>query len=114
MRKGATEPEQRLWLALRAERLHGLKFRRQKVVGPFIVDFACRRPMLIIEIDGDSHASRREYDESRSAFLHQCGYRVLRFANHDVMTNMEAVLMSIVEAAGQPPLPILSPEGERA
>lgn len=114
MRKAPTEPEQRLWLALRAERLGGLKFRRQKVIGPFIVDFAVRNPMLVVEIDGDSHAHQEIYDERRSVFLRECGYRVLRFTNQDVMTNMESVLMLILETAGLAPLPTLSPEGERA
>ncbi|MBJ7443537.1 MAG: endonuclease domain-containing protein [Sphingobium sp.] len=114
MRKTPTEPEQRLWLALRAERLGGLKFRRQKVIGPFIVDFAVRNPMLVVEVDGDSHAQQEIYDERRSVFLRECGYRVLRFTNQDVMTNMESVLMLILETAGLAPLPTLSPEGERA
>jgi len=124
MRKLPTEREKRLWLALRAKRLAGFKFRRQKVIGPNIVDFAARQPMLVIEVDGDSHASQDDYDKRRSAFLEKCGYRVLRYTNQDVMMNMEAVLTNILEAAEQAssagplpllsPLPPLSPEGERA
>ena len=113
MRIEATEPEIRLWLQLRAKRFAGVKFRRQKVIGNYIVDFASRDPMLVIEVDGDTHDGREAYDAARTQFLESQGYRVLRFTNYDVMTAMEGVLM-VIEAAVQAPLPTLSPEGERA
>jgi very-short-patch-repair endonuclease len=115
MRREPTEPEQRMWLALRAKRFANIKFRRQKVVGPYIVDFAAREPMLAVELDGDSHSSQVQYDAERTAFLERHGYRVVRFTNADVMGNLEGVLTSIGELVGMsPPLPTLSPEGERA
>ena len=113
MRIEATEPEIRLWLELRAKRFAGVKFRRQKVIGNYIVDFASRDPMLVIEVDGDTHDGREAYDAARTQFLESKGYRVLRFTNYDVMTAMEGVLM-VIETAVQAPLPTLSPEGERA
>ncbi len=113
MRLEATEPEIRLWLELRAKRFAGVKFRRQKVIGKYIADFASRSPMLVIEIDGDTHDGREAYDATRTAYLESAGYQVLRFTNYDVMTAMEGVLM-MIEAALQAPLPTLSPEGERA
>ena len=116
MRTQATEPETRLWLALRAKRFAGIKFRQQKVIGPYIVDFASRNPMLVSELDSDTHAGREAYDQRRTQFLETQGYRVIRFSNSDVMTNMEGVLLRI-SAATAPvtaPLPTLSPEGERA
>lgn len=79
MRTQATEPETRLWLALRAGRLASIKFRRQKVIGSYIVDFAAREPMLVIEVDGDTHGTRARYDAERTRFLEQSGYRVMRF-----------------------------------
>ena len=112
MRHQATEPELRLWLALRGKRFERVKFRRQKVVGRYIVDFASRDPMLVIELDGDSHAGQIDYDERRTAFIEEQGYRVIRFRNSDVMTNLEGVLTAIGVALA--PLPTLSPEGERA
>ncbi len=118
MRTHATEPETRLWLALRAGRLANVKFRRQKVIGPYIVDFAAREPMLVIEVDGDTHGTQARYDAERTHFLGQSGYRVIRFSNSDVMTNMEGVLLTILAAVAPSPvtapLPTLSPEGERA
>ena len=118
MRKGMSEPETRMWLALRAERLDSVKFRRQKVIGLYIVDFAANQPKLVIEIDGNSHAEQETYDAARTRFLEQQGYTVIRFNNSKVMTNMEGVLERLSEVIAQlrasPPLPTLSPEGERA
>ena len=118
MRKEMSEPETRMWLALRAERFENVKFRRQKVIGDYITDFAANDPKLVIEIDGDSHPRREQYDAARTRFLEAKGYTVIRFTNHDVMTNLEGVLerMSevIVQLRASSPLPTLSPEGERA
>ena len=114
MRREPTEPELRLWGALRARRFNGIKFRYQKVIGDYIADFSSRSPMLVVEIDGDTHASREDYDARRSAFLESLGYRVIRFTNGEVMTNLEGVLLHLQEVIEKPPLPTLSPEGERA
>ena len=118
MRKEMSEPESRIWLALRAERFENVKFRRQKVIGDFIADFAANDPKLVIEIDGDSHAGREQFDAARTRFLEAKGYTVIRFTNHDVMTNLEGVLERlnevIVQLRTSSPLPTLSPEGERA
>jgi very-short-patch-repair endonuclease len=113
MRREMTPPERRLWLELKAKRFGGAKFRRQQVIGSYIADFACRMPMLIIEVDGESHADRQDYDETRTLFLKARGYRVLRFKNADVMRNLDGVLVTIASALETPPLPALSPEGER-
>ncbi|UNK78467.1 endonuclease domain-containing protein [Sphingopyxis granuli] len=113
MRREQTEPETRLWLELRAARFQGIKFRRQKVIGPYIADFSSREPMLVIEIDGDTHAGQEAYDRARTAYFEEQGYRVIRFTNRDVLTNMDGVLGQLASFL-TPPLPTLSPEGERA
>jgi very-short-patch-repair endonuclease len=113
-RSNQTEPEIRLWLALRARRFADTKFRRQKVIGPYIVDFASRNPMLIIELDGESHGHQQSYGEKRSEYLQKLGYRVVRFTNREVVENMEGVLESLALMIETPPLPTLSPKGERA
>jgi len=91
-RKAPTPAEQKLWFALRAERFAGVKFRRQKVIGPFIADVASNVPKLVIELDGHLHGDTAEYDEARTAYLTDLGYRVVRFTNADVMHNLEGVL----------------------
>jgi very-short-patch-repair endonuclease len=106
--------EHRLWLALRAKRLEGIKFRRQKVIGPYIADLSCRTPrMLVIEVDGDTHGLQADYDRKRTDFLMAQGYQVLRFTNQDVGGNLEGVLGAIHSALTLPLSPALSPEGER-
>jgi very-short-patch-repair endonuclease len=114
LRTEQTPLEQKLWYALRAKRFQGAKFRRQVVIGSYIVDFVCRLPrMLVVEVDGDSHALQQDYDSRRSALLESKGYRVLRFTNHDVGTNLEGVLTTIAGALDSPLSPALSPEGAR-
>ncbi len=117
MRKNLPEPEMRLWLELRAARFRGIKFRRQKVIGKFIADFAANEPKLVIELDGDTHAGREVYDEARTRYLEEQGYRVIRFSNADVISNMAGVLEAlgiVMDGMTLPPLPTLSPKGERA
>jgi very-short-patch-repair endonuclease len=117
-RKALSEPETRMWYQLRAKRFAGAKFRKQKVIKNFIVDFAANNPKLVVELDGDSHAGQEGYDARRTLVLEAEGYQVIRFTNADVMTNMDGVLSVlsdvIEQLRAQPPLPTLSPEGERA
>lgn len=99
-RKQLTEPESRLWYNLRAHRFHGVKFTKQSVIGPHRADFAARQRKLVIELDGDTHASQEDYDRRRTAFLEGQGYTVLRFTNADVMNNIDGVLQVIATTLG--------------
>ena len=113
MRRESTPFERKLWLALRAKRWNGAKFRRQMVIGSYIVDFSCRLPRkLVVEVDGDTHGLQQSYDMRRTADLIARGYEVLRFTNSDVGGNIDGVLLTIEKALAAP-LPALSPEGER-
>ena len=117
MRKVMTEPETRLWLELRAGRFHGIKFRRQKVIGRHIADFASNDPKLVIELDGDTHATHSEYDAEHTRYLEAQGYRVARFSNAEVIENMAGVLQRLgemVETLRHAPPPTPSPEEEGA
>ena len=114
MRQQATPFEQKLWIQLRAKWFAGAKFRRQVVVGRFIVDFACRIPrMLVVEVDGDSHGMGLRDDAVRDAELRGLGYEVLRFTNLEVDNNLYGVLTNIAGALDGPSLspdsPSLSP-----
>lgn len=93
MRSKPTEAEQCLWYHLRAQRFMGLKFKRQKPVGSFIVDFICVQLRLIVEADGGQHGGAR--DNRRDAWLQAQGYTVLHFWNNDVLQNTESVLEMI-------------------
>jgi very-short-patch-repair endonuclease len=108
LRRNLTDAERIIWYAVRAHRLNGASFRRQKPIGPYIVDFVCHNARVIIEIDGAQHfeAEHERRDARRDAFLTARGYRVLRFNNHDVMTNWQGVLEAIdVALAASPSLP---------
>lgn len=96
LRQNMTEAERTLWHRIRGRQLSNTKFRRQFIVGTYIVDFICLEHRLIIEIDGGQHAQNKSYDDSRSEYLSQQGFMVLRFWNHEVLSDMEAVLEVIL------------------
>ena len=106
LRTEQTPLEQRLWYALRAKRFDGAKFRRQVVIGRYIVDFACRMPrMLVVEVDGETHAQQASYDAARTTYLEGKGYHVLRFTNNDVATNLGGRIDGHRRCSPPPPLP---------
>lgn len=118
MRKVMPETERRMWHELRAERFQAIKFRRQKVIGNYIADFASNAPRLVVEIDGDTHAGQENYDAARTQYLEDQGYTVIRFSNMEVMENMDGVLTRLGEVVAElvapPPPPTPSPKGEGA
>ena len=96
MRRQQTDAESALWAQLRARRLGGYKFRRQWTLGPYIADFCCLESRLIVEADGGQHTP--EADRDRTDYLRARGFRILRFWNNDVLTNMDGVLTTVVGA----------------
>ena len=112
-RRDATPAEQRLWQKLRSRQLCGHKFRRQVWLGRFIADFYCSEARLVVEVDGETHATSKAYDDRRTAWLVSEGFRVVRVANADVMQNIDGVLEYIASnlpspsqpSAGSLPLP---------
>ncbi len=103
LRERQTKAESLLWNVLRAKRLSGLKFRRQHPIPPFIADFACVAERLIVELDGGYHDYQYEDDASRQSYLEGQGWRVLRYANEDVLEDIEAVAISIAKQLGLKP-----------
>jgi len=100
LRQRHTDAEKALWMKLRSRELEGVKFRRQQPIGPYIVDFASFERKLIVEIDGGQHNEEgtKERDKERTMRLEERGYRIMRFWNNDVLTNLEGVLERIREA----------------
>jgi very-short-patch-repair endonuclease len=96
LRLNLTPAERMLWEALRRRQLKGWKFRCQHPVASFIVDFYCPQHRLVIEIDGPVHDQQIEYDAARTEQLHHLGYRVIRFDNREVMSDLSGVLQTIV------------------
>ena len=95
LRRKSTDAEVLMWQHLRSRRLLGCKFRRQVPIGKYIVDFLCEDPPMIIELDGGQHMDQQGYDQARSGWLVENGFRVLRYWNNDVLENMEGVLESL-------------------
>jgi very-short-patch-repair endonuclease len=101
LRQNLTPAEQTLWQALKNRQLSGLRFRCQHPVGAFIVDFYCPQCRLVVEVDGEIHNQQVESDTARTMQLHQFGYRVVRFSNQNVMTNLDEVLRQILAASNE-------------
>jgi very-short-patch-repair endonuclease len=98
LRADQTEAEQKLWSRLRRHQMRGFKFRRQYSIGPFFADFVCLEAKLILELDGSQHAEQAARDESRSEFLREDGYTVLRFWNYEVIAQIDEVVQRIADA----------------
>lgn len=81
LRREQTIYEKKLWEILRDHKMSGFHFRRQHPIGPFIADFACIQAKLILELDGNSHDDRQDYDANRDFVLREWGWKVLRFPN---------------------------------
>jgi very-short-patch-repair endonuclease len=101
LRRHSTDAEALLWSRLRNRALAGHKFRRQRPVGPCVVDFICLEQHLVVEVDGGQHALRRNEDAVRTKWLEGQGLRVLRFWNHEVLQNLEGVLRMIEQALSE-------------
>ena len=94
MRHSATNAEQFMWQILRAKRLMNLKFRRQHVITPYILDFYCHEIGLVIELDGSHHGTDDAiaYDAERTKFLEALDLKVVRYWNHKVLNKTDEVL----------------------
>jgi len=114
LRKRQTDAERLLWSRLRSRQLARFKFRRQQVMGVYIVDFISLEAMLIIELDGGQHATQIEYDAKRSSYLNSLGFKVLRFWNNDLLQDIDAVLEFIRIELIKSPLPQGEGQGEGA
>ena len=122
LRQEATPAEKILWPHLRGRRFADLKFRRQHIVGQFIVDFYCAEAQLVVELDGGTHLDKESIDKARQAALEAHGLKVLRFWNSEVYEHLEVVLKMIwieCQARRRPLTPRSlrsrrpSPQGER-
>ena len=111
LRQKQTPAEQMLWQCLRANQLHGAKFRRQHNIGQYIVDFYCHAAKLVIELDGGIHELQKDRDSDRDTYLKSNGLQVLRIQNEEITQNLPQVLQTITNHLF---LFLPSPAGERA
>ena len=96
MREHPTEIERLMWSLLSANKF-GVNFRRQHIIGDYIVDFVCLSKGLIIEVDGEYHNAdeQKEIDAIRTQWLEKQGFTVIRFTNEQVTNNMDYVIQTI-------------------
>lgn len=99
LRKNMTPQERKLWNIIKNRQFYGFRFRRQFPIGNYIVDFVCRNSKIVIEIDGGQHNGQEEikYDKTRSEYLNNEGYQVIRFWNNDIDNNIEGVYEKLKE-----------------
>jgi very-short-patch-repair endonuclease len=102
LRSNPTDAERILWRHLRLRQVGGHKFRRQRPIGPYFVDFVCLEKHIVVEVDGGQHSEQRTYDDRRDAWLTKEGFHVLRFWDHEVLREIEHVKQVIWQALSAP------------
>ena len=101
LRQNDVPAEALLWKALRNRALEGFKFRRQHIIEPYVLDFACVACRLAVELDGETHVSSKIRDAKRDQFLEARGWKVLRFWNPEIYEDLETVKETIYEACAR-------------
>jgi very-short-patch-repair endonuclease len=97
LRKNMTLSEILLWQQIKGKQLLGFDFHRQKPILDYVVDFYCPKLKLVIEIDGDTHNGKEQEDRIRQERIEALGLHVLRYSDLEVKTNMDGILMHIME-----------------
>ena len=95
-----TKEERRLWYTFLRD--CSVRFRRQQIIGNYIVDFYCHSKQIVIELDGSQHYEDRGQlaDQERDAYLRGLGLTVLRYANSDINRNFRGVCEDILQHLG--------------
>jgi very-short-patch-repair endonuclease len=103
LRRNMTDAERKLWSLLRSRQVDGLKFRRQYPFENYILDFVCLEEKIVVELDGGQHQALLMEDNIRTQALERAGFRVLRFWNHEVLQEFEAVAEQILQTISEFP-----------
>ena len=115
LRARMTDAERRMWSLLRGKQMAGCKFRRQHPFERWILDFVCLELRLIVEVDGGQHADAPD-DRARDRFFEGAGFTILRFWNHDVLQQgdavADAIYRTVMQLRATHPHPNPPPEGE--
>ncbi|MBP3494945.1 MAG: endonuclease domain-containing protein [Clostridia bacterium] len=95
LRKNMTPEEKHLWYDFLRD--YPVRFQRQKAIGHYIADFYCAKAHLVVEIDGNGHATQeqKEYDEIRTAYFESIGIKVIRFTNYEIKNKFRGVCIYI-------------------
>jgi very-short-patch-repair endonuclease len=112
LRRNLTDAERKLWKVLRGRQMAGVKFRRQHPLEDYILDFVSLEKKVVVEVDGGQHQERITEDERRTTVLENAGFIVLRFWNHEVLQQPDAVverIWQVVTRKEDPSSPLPSP-----
>ena len=104
LRSQMTDAERKLWFALKDRRFQSFKFRRQVPIGPYVADFLTDESRLVVEMDGGQHADSAR-DAERDRWLAENDFRIVRFWNNDVLSNLEGVLTALTTELHDSPHP---------
>ena len=104
LRSQMTDAERKLWFALKDRRFQSFKFRRQVPVGPYVADFLTFESRLVVEVDGGQHAES-DRDAKRDRWFAESNFRVMRFWNNEVLSNLEGVLTVLAAELANTPHP---------
>jgi very-short-patch-repair endonuclease len=96
-RKNPTKTENIVWYQILNFKKTGFKFLRQKPINRFVIDFYCKELLLAIEIDGNSHFKKQNYDEGRDKFMNNLNIKTIRFTNEEVLNNLNKVKDKIIK-----------------
>jgi very-short-patch-repair endonuclease len=96
LRRRMTEAEKKLWCRIRSGQLEGHQFRKQVPEGEYVLDFACLRKRLALEVDGSQHAEISAAEDRRNRYLRRAGYSIVRYWNTEVMQNIDGVLLDLL------------------
>jgi len=97
-RNNQNKPEAKLWYEiLRNKQMLGYRFLRQKPILNYILDFYCNTLKLGVEVDGDTHAEQKSYDNNRTKELKEIGIKLIRYSNSDVVIHLDGVYRNIEE-----------------
>ena len=95
LRNNATPGEKRLWKYISRKQIHGYDFDRQTPIDAYIVDFFCKRLRLAIELDGQYHDFKVEYDERRQKRIESHGVQFIRFTEKEIIEDIDPILEEI-------------------
>jgi very-short-patch-repair endonuclease len=107
LRNNPTDAENKLWYYLRNCQFQNLRFRRQYSCGNFILDFYCPQIRLGIEVDGGQHniLENQAQDAERTEYLKRKGIKIIRFWNHEILSDIDGVLGKLTDEIVPPPPP---------
>ena len=97
LRKNSTLSEIAIWKHLQKKQFLGLKFNRQVTIGKYIVDFFCAKTKVVIEVDGETHIGKQDYDIKRDEYLEELGLTVIHIDARDVFVNLDIILREIAK-----------------